>query len=114
MNRYTWLLLRSYLPAAVLLLVAVGAMVWTSVAGNVDALGNWVQVLRWVPPIALLAALVLGGIATLRMWRWQRGDAPTCASCKGPLGRLHQGRDGGYRQCLGCGRQQDATLGSTP
>ncbi len=107
MNRYTWILLRAYLPATVLLLVAIGAMVWTSVAVNVDALGSWVRVLKWLPPVALLAALVFAGIATLRMWRWQRGDAPTCAGCKGPLGRLHQGRAGAYRDCIACGQRQD-------
>ena len=107
MNRYAWILLRAYLPATVLLLVAIGTMLWISVAGNVDMLSGWVSFLRWLPPVALLAALVAAAVATLRMWRWQRGDAPTCAACKGPLGRLHHGRAGDYRTCVACGARQD-------
>ncbi len=107
MNRYTSILLRAYLPAAVLLLVAIGAMLWISVAGNVDFLNDWIGVLRWLPPIALIAALVMAAVATLRMWRWQREDAPTCAACAGPLGRLQHGRNGDYRRCMACAAIQD-------
>lgn len=107
MNRYAWILLRAYLPAAVLLLVAVGTMAWISLAGNVHMFRGSVPVLRWLPPLALLAALVAAAVATLRMWRWQRGDAPSCAACKGPLGRLHRDDGGQYRRCVACGRRQD-------
>lgn len=107
MNRYTSILLRAYLPAAALLLVSIGAMVWTSVAGNIQFLNGWVGALRWLPPIALLAALVLAAVATLRMWRGQRGDGSSCASCGGAMGRLQHGRDGAYRSCTSCGAVRD-------
>ena len=107
MNRYTSILIRAYLPAAVLLLVAIGAMVWTSVAVNVNMFSGWVGVLRWLPPIALLAALVMGVVATLRMWRWQRADAAKCAGCAGSMGPLQHGPNGDYRSCMACGAVQD-------
>lgn len=107
MNRYTSILFRAYLPAAVLLLVSIGAMVWTSVAGNVQFLNGWVGALRWLPPIALLAALVMAAVATLRMWRGQRGDVSPCASCGGAMGRLQHGRESDYRSCTSCAAVRD-------
>ena len=62
--------------------------------------------LTWVTPIALLVALVAGGIATMRMWHWQSGKVPACRGCKGPLGRLQHGEHGDYRKCLACGGNQ--------
>lgn len=106
MNRYGWILLRAYLPAAAALVFAIAFMFWTSVADNVSVLSGWVPWLKWLPPLALLVSLVSGGIATLRMWRWQRGELPTCAGCKGPLGRLRHGSQGNYRKCLACGGRQ--------
>ena len=106
MNRYGWILLRAYLPAAAALVFAAAFMFWTSVAGSVDGLNQWVPWLKWLPPLALLVALASGGIATLRMWRWQRGEAPVCASCEGPLGGVRHGPQGDYRKCLACGRRQ--------
>ncbi len=107
MNRYTSILFRAYLPAAALLLVSIGAMVWTSVAGNIHFLNGWVGVLRWLPPIALLAALVMAAVATLRMWRGQRADVAPCASCAGPMGGLERGRGGDSRSCMSCGAGLD-------
>lgn len=106
MNRYGWILLRAYLPAAAALIFAVTFMGWTSLAGNVNALSGWVPWFKWLPPLALLVALVSGGIATVRMWRWQRGESSGCASCQGPLGRLRRGPQGEHRKCLACGSRQ--------
>lgn len=106
MNRYGWILLRAYLPAAVALVFAIAFMFWTSVASNVDALNGWVPWVKWLPPLALLVALVSGGIATVRMWRWQRGESSVCANCQGPLGGLRRGPHGDYRKCLACGARQ--------
>lgn len=106
MNRYAWMVVRAYLPALLALALAVIGMTWTSVSGNVHALSPLVPYVKWLPPIALLAALVAGLVATLRLWRWQSGKTPLCAGCGGPLGRLQQGPQGSYRKCLACGARQ--------
>jgi hypothetical protein len=106
MNRYGWMVVRAYLPAVAALLLAVLAMFWTSAFGNIDALKTWVPYAKWLPPVALLLALVSGGIATLRMWRWQRGQEPACSGCGGALGRLRHAPTGDYRKCLCCGGKQ--------
>ena len=106
MNRYGWMLFRAYLPALACLAVATGAMVWTSLLGSMEPSRHLVLYSKWIPPIALLAALVSGGIATLRMWRWQRGTTPACTGCGGPLGRVHASPMGDYRKCLACGGRQ--------
>ena len=106
MNRYAWMLFRAYLPAMVFLAVAVGAMLWTSALGDIELLKNLVPYSKWLPPIALLAALLAGGIATLRMWRWQRGEEPACTGCGGALGRVRHSPTGDYRKCLCCGGKQ--------
>lgn len=109
MNRYAWMLFRAYLPALVCLAVAVGGMVWTSALGSMDVSRNLVLYAKWIPPVALLAALVSGGIATLRMWRWQRGEEPACAGCGGALGRVQHSASGDYRKCLACGSKQSVS-----
>lgn len=59
---------------------------------------------RWLPALAIVASVILGLIATVRLWRWDRGQAePTC-ECGGLLGRPRAGRYGTYRRCLACNR----------
>ena len=106
MNRYGWMLFRAYLPALVALAVALGAMVWTSLLGSMEPARHLVLFSKWIPPIALLVALASGGVATLRMWRWQRGETPACAGCGGALGRVQHASAGDYRKCLCCGGRQ--------
>jgi len=96
------ILLRAYLPAGIALLAAVGLMLWTSIVGSVDLLKSWVPAVKWLPPVALLVAIVSGGIATMRMWRWQRDGAPVCQACGQALERIRIGLDAG-RRCRGCG-----------
>ncbi len=103
MNRFGWMVLRAYLPAMVALLLAMAAMVWTSLLGQQVTAPALAVLLRWLPPLALLAALVAGAIATLRMWRWQHGQTPVCRGCGGLLGKLRHGAQGDYRKCLACG-----------
>ena len=108
MNRFGWMLLRAYLPAIGALVLAIMGMLWTSLFGSIDALRAAVPIVKWLPPVFLLAALVSGLIATLRMWRWRTGQLPACAGCGGPLGRVQQGPQGATRKCLACGSRQPA------
>lgn len=103
MNRYGWIVVRAYLPAAVALACAVAFMLLTSLLGSMDATRSWVPVAKWLPLLALLAALASGTLATWRTWRWQRGGAKVCAACNGPLGSVHHGNDGAWQRCQSCG-----------
>jgi hypothetical protein len=106
MNRYGWMIVRAYLPALLALALAVLAMVWTSLFNGSVALNGLVPYAKWIPPIALLAALGAGLFSTLRLWRWKSGKTPHCRDCDGPLGRLHHSPQGDYRKCLACGGKQ--------
>ncbi|MEO8367404.1 MAG: hypothetical protein ABI538_14510 [Pseudoxanthomonas sp.] len=106
MNRYGWMVVRAYLPALVALALAVLAMLWTSLFGHSDTFKVLVPYAKWLPPLALLAALVAGLVSTLRLWRWQSGKEAKCNGCGGVLGRLQHGAQGDYRKCLACGGKQ--------
>ena len=58
------------------------------------------------PAVSLLAALIAGLVATLRLWHWKTGKAPRCPGCGGPLSRLHHGAQGDFRKCLVCAGKQ--------
>ena len=108
MNRYGWMVLRAYLPALIALALAVLAMVGTSLFHHNATPNGLVVYAKWIPPFALLAALVAGLLSTLRLWHWKNGKTPRCRGCDGPLGRLHHDPKGDYRKCLACGgKQQD-------
>lgn len=108
MNRYGWMVVRAYLPSLIALALAVLAMLWTSLFNHSATLNALVPYAKWVPPFALLAALLAGLFSTLRLWRWKSGKAPRCRGCDGALGRLHHSPKGDYRKCLACGGKQQA------
>lgn len=108
MNRYGWVVLRAYAPALTALLIAVLSMFWTSLFGHSAAFNGLASYAKWIPPFALLAALIAGLLSTLRLWHWKNGKTPRCRGCEGPLGRLHHGPQGDYRKCLACGGKQQA------
>jgi hypothetical protein len=108
MNRYGWMVVRAYLPALAALAAAVVCMLWTSLFSGVSTLHSLVPYVKWLPPLFLLAALVTGLVATLRLWNWKSGKAPRCVGCGGPLGSLHHGVQGNFRKCLACGSKQPA------
>lgn len=106
MDRFGWMIVRAYLPALGALVLAVLAMGWTSLFGNIGTLHVVVPIVKWLPPLFLLAALGAGLVATLRLWRWKSGKLPTCAGCGGPLGRVRHGVSGDTRKCQACGHVQ--------
>ena len=98
---------RMYLPTLACLLLAF-ASTWllTDAAPSTSAhpLGD---ALRWMPYGLLGLAALLGVIASVRLLRWETGDALICG-CGGLLGGERQGRFGSYRTCPACGQKRMA------
>lgn len=106
MDRWNWVAVRAYGPAAFALLVAVVAVAVLSRWQANPMLAGFVVVGRWVPLLALAATFGLLVAPTYRLVQWQRGQGPGCPRCGGPLGheRIGHTRMGGaYRRCYACG-----------
>ncbi len=58
---------------------------------------------------AFAVALGMLGLFFWRLYAWERGTAPACMVCGGPLGRLRDGKVyygkqlADYRKCYNCG-----------
>ena len=107
MERWSRMVLRLYAPAAGALLLAVVAMVLLEVIRHSPTVAGMYGVMRWMPVLAVLAALVTGGAATLRLWHWKRSDAVPVCECGGMLGRVRGAPNARYRSCLACGARVD-------
>lgn len=59
---------------------------------------------RWAPAMEIVTSVILGLIATVRLWRWDHGHSQLVCECGGLLGRERPGRFGAYRKCLACNR----------
>lgn len=103
MTRMHRIALRIYLPTLACLLLAF-AFTWVLSGATQDTQGGELfNALRWLPHALTGVALVLGAVASLRLRRWEAGDALICA-CGGLLGSERDGRFGRYRTCIACGR----------
>lgn len=106
MDRWDWMALRAYAPAAVALLFAAVSMAVVSRWQSTPLLAGFVQAARWVPLLGLAATAWLVVAPTYRLLRWHRGVGPCCPNCGGPLGHERAGyasRGGAYRSCYACG-----------
>ena len=107
MDRSAWMLVRACLPGAVLF---AGALVSAALLAGLNrgplAAGLF-DMLRWVPIAMAGVGFLLLGAASYRLWRWERGIGPSCATCGGPLGHEREGRanrGGAFRRCYACGK----------
>ena len=106
MDRWGWVALRAYGPAALALLAAVVSMAVLWSLETSPLLEGVVAVARWVPLILAVVASGLVVAATYRLVQWQRGTHVSCPKCGGALGHERAGyvRMGGtYRRCYACG-----------
>ncbi|SDX70529.1 hypothetical protein [Lysobacter enzymogenes] len=106
MDRWNWVMVRAFGPAAVALLVAMLTMAILSHWQATPLLAELMVVGRWIPLLALVASLWLLLAPIYRLWQWQRGKGPNCPRCDGPLGYERAGyasRGGAYRRCYACG-----------
>ena len=105
MDRWTWMTLRLYTPAAAVAVVTMLASVPLSRLAE-GPLGLAFQpLLRWGTIAGAVATLSLLAVASIRMWRWTNGEGLLC-DCGGLLGRERPGIRGrtDYRRCLACDR----------
>lgn len=104
MDRWTWMMVRMYAPAlgalalGLLLMLPLGMLRKSPVLAGVYAMA------RLAPALAIAASVILGLIATVRLWRWNQGRSQLVCECGGLLGRERPGPFGAYRTCLACGR----------
>lgn len=105
MDRWTWMFARMYSPAIGALVIGLLLMLPVGMIRESELLAGVHAMARWVPPLAILASLILGLIATVRLWRWDQGRSLLVCECGGLLGRERPGRFGAYRKCLACNRK---------
>lgn len=103
MNRWDWMAVKAYAPAALALIVGFG-LTWL-IAGWQDNpfLHALVGPARWLPLGLLIYAVGHACWVGYRLWLAERGEGLLC-DCGGLLGAERDGRYGPYRRCLACSR----------
>ncbi len=105
MDRWTWMMARMYAPAVGALVSGLLLMLPLGMIRESQLLAGIYAVARWTPALAIAASVILGLIATVRLWRWDHGRNQLVCDCGGLLGRERPGRFGAYRKCLACNRK---------
>ncbi|MBB1089465.1 hypothetical protein H4F99_13355 [Lysobacter sp. SG-8] len=103
MDRWTWMALRMYAPAALALATAFVVLGVAARWQQLPVLVGLVPLLKWGSLAALFYATLHGAWVTARLWRAERGEGLLC-ECGGPLGAEINGRYGPYRRCWSCRR----------
>lgn len=105
MDRWTWMTLRLYAPAAAV--AAVTMLIRVPLSGLVGGLFGpaFQPFLHWGTLAGAAMTFVLLAIASIRLWSWTDGHGLLC-ECGGLLGRERPGIRGrtDYRRCLACDR----------
>lgn len=104
MDRWDWMAIKMYVPAAFALVVAIAS---TFVLGRFEGspmLAGFAAGFGWLPYAALAVAAVLGTWATVQLYRAERGLGLLC-QCGGILSSERRGRWGNQiRTCGACGK----------
>lgn len=109
MDRWTWMMARMYAPAVGTLVIGLLLMLPLAMIRESPLVAGIYAVARWAPALAIAASVILGLVATLRLWRWDQERSRLVCECGGLLGRERTGRYGLYRKCLACSRSLSAT-----
>ena len=104
MDRWAWMMAKIYAPAVGALAIGLLLMLPLGMIRESQLLAGFYALARWAPALAIAASVILGLIATLRLWRWDQGRSQLVCECGGLLGYERDGRYGLYRKCLACGR----------
>lgn len=103
MDRWNWMAVRAFAPAAFAIVVAFVSMWVISGWQSSPYLAGMFATARWVPLAALVFATAHGAWVSYRLWQAERGVGLLC-ECGGLLGGERDGRYGPYRQCMACSR----------
>ena len=106
MDRWNWIAVRAFGPAAVALMAAVLATMILSYLPVSPLIEGLAVAAKWIPLLLLAVSLLWVLIPGYRLWQWQRCEGPSCPRCGGPLGHERTGyasRGGAYRCCYACG-----------
>lgn len=104
MDRWAWMIVRMYAPATGALVMGLLLMLPLGTIRESQLLAGIYALARWAPALAIAASVILGLIATVRLWRWDQGRSQRVCECGGLVGRERSGRFGAYRKCLACNR----------
>jgi hypothetical protein len=104
MDRWTWMVARMYAPSLGALGIGLLLMLPLGLIREIQLFSGVYAMARRAPALAIAASVILGLIATLRLWRWDQGRSQLVCECGGLLGRERDGRYGLYRKCLACNR----------
>ncbi len=106
MERGNWVVVRAHGPAVLLLIFAAICLAMLSAMPPHPVLAGLQSMAFWVPVGLVTAGFGMMGMATYRLYQWERGSGHDCSHCGGPLGfeRAGHARMGGaYRRCYACG-----------
>jgi len=104
MDRWTWMMVRMYMPALGALALGLLLMLPLGVLRESPFLAGVYAMARWLPALAIALSVALALVAALRLWRWDQGRSASVCECGGLLGRERLGGFGAYRKCLACNR----------
>ncbi len=104
MDRWKWMMARMYAPALGALALGLLLMLPLGMIRESQLLSEIYAVARLAPALAIVASVIFGLIATVRLWRCDQGSSPLVCECGGLLGRERPGLFGAYRKCLACSR----------
>jgi hypothetical protein len=107
MSREVWIALRAFGPAIVPFVMALAFLVPLGATRASPMVAAIFDILRLASLATGVVAAWLIGAAAYRLWRWERGDGPSCIMCDGPLGHERIGRSnrgGAFRRCYACGK----------
>lgn len=104
MDLWTWMMARMYAPAMGALALGLLLMLPLGMIRESQLLSGVYAVARLAPALAIVASVIFGLVATVRLWRWDQGRSLLVCECGGLLGRERPGRFGAYRKCLACNR----------
>lgn len=103
MDRWHWMVVKVYAPGSGMLVLSFLVTLPASMLQASPVLAGIGDLLHWASLACTAAAGLLLGLATYKLWRWDRGEAVLTCDCGGLLGGERDGRHGVYRRCLACG-----------
>lgn len=104
MNRWTFMVIKAYIPAFFAFSLAFGAKLFANRALESSYLMGFYSPISWAS-VAIFGIGVMWALyISIQLWRWSEGKGDSC-HCGGMLGAVRDGIRGrsDYRKCMACG-----------